>query len=1056
MDDSKEDRVKTASVSAAFVKGDVRLHKRDGFTSVMTKRGVPHGEPGQPALPWIKIYVSLPWEAEVRGVVPGELKTSLLHDNIIVEPIQPNVPTIIGTRIEWTEPDQRLYSLDLYWPETLVRFSGLKRLGGFAVAEIEVCPFRYHLKEKKLLLVESIGLKVTYALTGRKAQKPQSISSLRHEQKFIERVKKIVLNPEQVLSNRTMVDLGSSADLTLYPQVDYVLITSAALSTKFQRLANWRNILGLRSRVVTVEDIANGTVPDTSGEVFWHSSGYADGGTRDLAEAVRNFVKWASVNWLTDHVVLGGDTEIIPCRQALQTWVGTLPYGNLATADINVQLGYGPVASTQKAGKEAAKVLDNDEATYWECEAADPEPWIRLSIGSHKPVNRVDLVWGTSHPSAYVVQVSHDGAAWNDVYSTTTSPGGSETLPFSCASGSYVRLKVTGTTAFSLATMKIYGPSHSSYGGVSYRMSNTVTRAYLSMWMEPNPGNSLDGNVMLVCDGPRAGEIIPYNVTAGDTAPGWRFVQDLIAEPPVISAFSTSFVEICGPADYHTHTFVVKSDMNYIPADLYYSDIAASEYPGSTHHDWDADDNGIYGERYGGEIDQVNGLCDVFVGRIPVETESEAGTVIDKIINYEMYMGEDEFGLPFILPGDFAVSVLLAAQDWAATNTVGVMDGTATGKEDIRHSFQAYDPSRWIFKRYYQDYADVPAADQGPDLEGADKNKILDAIRSGCNVTSLSSHGSSGYLCYLVTDDIDDVINHPSIFYGNACSTNKFDVPSGEAFSEWALLNPDGAGVAYVGNSRFGWTGDNPIERAFWEEMLDSGILGEMFNGCKTVCHDWAKYSINLLGDPAMRTWSDEPKQIQVTHASSICTGSQNFHVNVQSAGSNVADAQVCATMTGGLFAVGKTDITGNVSLSISPWAEGTMRVTVSGKNLIPYFGTVTVKKCATGCPSLVACSAKIVCQKLVCRSIVCSFALGCSKLVSCGMAIMGGCMKLRPEEFPYFEQLRDIFGVSDVRQLVKRLNDPEFRETLKRLPGEIRRPVLLMLQRIREEEDLG
>ena len=379
----------------------------------------------------------------------------------------------------------------------------------------------------------------------------------------------------------------------------------------------------------------------------------------------------------------------------------------------------------------------------------------------------------------------------------------------------------------------------------------------------------------------------------------------------------------------------------------------------------------------------------------------------------------------------------------------------------------------------------------------ASKAKILDAIRAGNNVVSLSSHGNSGYLCYLVTNDIDDVVSYPAIAYGNACLTNKFDVSSGEAFSEWMILNPEGGSVAYVGNSRFGWTGDNPIELAFWKEMLDSSELGEMFNICKTIRSGWQSYSINLLGDPAMRVWSDRPKQLNVTHASEIMTGSNAFQVTVTSGGNPVEDALVCVTMPSTLFGTGVTNASGIATLSIAPSVAGTMRVTVSGKNLIPYFGSTTVKKRQDVCLPAVACGPSIMCnQQILCRqaiacreligcgrdilcpraivcrevigcgltiscpnTILCTTNIGCTRLIHCGANIMCGsaigvCPTIRPEFPREFEVIRDIWGFNSLDKFARNADTSEVQKVLEELPIEVRKSIQMMLSQIKEEID--
>ena len=557
--------LKSLNVSIQIPKKQVLLKARGPYTSIGIKNGVPRDEPGHPALPWCKFHVSVPRDAVALELSVTNTKTAALAKNVTIEPCQPDVPTLIGNRVEWVAPEPKVYASEAIWPKEYCRLSAVRIMGGFAMAEIEICPFRYDLRSKNLDMIERLDLSLTYNQSGRKITKPSTIMAFKHEQKFMEKVKKIVLNPKDVELYRDIRDLKDIADLSTHPQIDHVIITSDDLSESFHRLATWRTRMGLRCKVVTVEDIVSGTVPDTGGEIFWHASGYSDGGTRDAAEAVRNFIKWASVNWLIDYVLIGGDTEIIPARQAIHLQAGTLFYGDINLADLSVALGYSPNCSSQKVGTSAANVLDDDPATVWECDAGDTDPWIRLSVGSHKPVNRVDLTWNATHASSYKMQVSHDGTSWTDVHSTTSGSGGTEQIAFSCASASYVRLQILSGTNFSLATMKIYGPSKSNYGGRSYSISNTVTRVYLSHYLSPNPTNSIDGNLIIIKDGPHAGTIVPYDQAANNTTLGWRFIQDVVESPSTVSTTATSFVEICGPAAYHGNSFGIKDSYNYIP-----------------------------------------------------------------------------------------------------------------------------------------------------------------------------------------------------------------------------------------------------------------------------------------------------------------------------------------------------------------------------------------------------------------------------------------------------------------------------------------------------------
>ena len=80
--------------------------------------------------------------------------------------------------------------------------------------------------------------------------------------------------------------------------LDYVIITSQELDTAFQELKRWKEEKGLRTAIYHVEDI----------ELSYPG--------RDLQEKIRNFIKEMHENYGARWVLLGGDVDIIPEREA--------------------------------------------------------------------------------------------------------------------------------------------------------------------------------------------------------------------------------------------------------------------------------------------------------------------------------------------------------------------------------------------------------------------------------------------------------------------------------------------------------------------------------------------------------------------------------------------------------------------------------------------------------------------------------------------------------------------------------------------------------------------
>ncbi|WP_443043012.1 discoidin domain-containing protein [Streptomyces sp. NBC_00370] len=138
--------------------------------------------------------------------------------------------------------------------------------------------------------------------------------------------------------------------------------------------------------------------------------------------------------------------------------VGTTA-GTAQAADTLLSQGRTATASsTENAGTPASAAVDGDAGTRWSSAAADPQ-WIQVDLGATADISSVTLNWEAAYGKAFKIQVSGNGTDWTDIYTTTTGPGGKQTLT-ARGSGRYVRLYATarGTGySYSLWEFQVYG-----------------------------------------------------------------------------------------------------------------------------------------------------------------------------------------------------------------------------------------------------------------------------------------------------------------------------------------------------------------------------------------------------------------------------------------------------------------------------------------------------------------------------------------------------------------------------------------------------------------------
>jgi len=271
-------------------------------------------------------------------------------------------------------------------------------------------------------------------------------------------------------------------------------------------------------------------------------------------------------------------------------------------------------------------------------------------------------------------------------------------------------------------------------------------------------------------------------------------------------------------------------DENQIRADLYFSDLDGS---------WNFDGDTIWGEI----ADSVDMYPELFIGRFSLNYSSQLNGLINKIEKYES------------LPSpNFCQSGLLLGQIlWDDPYTDG-----GFFKDDLQA--EVYPPD-FIFGKVY-------ARDGGTSFDA------LDSMDNGPNIINHAGHASSMLMCIdhgscMFNSDMDLLNNseYPSVMFSIGCWPAAFDK---NCVAEHFVNNSDGGGVAFIGNSRYGWgSPGNPgfgyseiLDRAFWEEIFNGHEkLGEALNLSKIRyipyarwenVWRWVIYELNILGDPAM------------------------------------------------------------------------------------------------------------------------------------------------------------------------------------------------------------
>jgi hypothetical protein len=377
--------------------------------------------------------------------------------------------------------------------------------------------------------------------------------------------------------------------------------------------------------------------------------------------------------------------------------------------------------------------------------------------------------------------------------------------------------------------------------------------------------------------------------------------------------WGTTYILIGGDSGYVPYNEASTPIEPYmIPNDSYYSDFDG---------DWTAEVN---------------------VGRASVFGETGIATFINKILTYEQDPPLSSYGH----------KVLMLGFD---------LDNWTHGESCKDQIYSTYFPSGWSITRVYDSYG-------GNHLDDA-----INAINAGHNLINHIDHcyyqsmgmGSHHHDWSIYTGHASSFSNadRQSILYTLGCWPNAFDY--NQCIGEAWVRNPGGGAIVFAGNTRYGWfySGNTSAysfryDRYFWRSLVDQEhyVVGEAFSDHKNDYYpgdNHYKYiwtELNLLGDPQLCVWMDDPQAMVTSYADVIETGCEEFTVHVEDGGgAPQSGALVCIWMGEEVYERQTTNASGNATFSPEPASEGEMLVTVTKRDFVPHLGSVTVEEAFSG-----------------------------------------------------------------------------------------------------------
>tara|TARA_Y100001970_G_scaffold91791_1_gene115811 strand:+ start:111 stop:3098 length:2988 start_codon:yes stop_codon:yes gene_type:complete len=337
-------------------------------------------------------------------------------------------------------------------------------------------------------------------------------------------------------------------------------------------------------------------------------------------------------------------------------------------------------------------------------------------------------------------------------------------------------------------------------------------------------------------------------------------------------------------------------------------------------------------------------IPDVLCGRFSAQNPNHVSTQVEKTLEYEQYTMPD--------PSFLSEVLMISGVDANYAPTYG--NGQINyGNQYYFNSNNGINSTTFLY----------PAS-------GSSESQILNTANQGVALINYTAHGwEDGWADpEFNINDVNIMTNahqYPTMI-GNCCLTNAFD--SGACFGEALLRKNNGGAIGYIGgsdvtywNEDFWWgvgsgninanpsynnTGHGAYDGMFhfqnepnWA-VVNSAIMlvGNLAVAEANGMDDYYWEIYHLMGDPSLSTYQGIPSNNNINYDLFLPIGSEAIEIQAE------PYSYIGLTQNNNLISSGTVDDSGFLVLVFDPLSNpGTLDITVTAQNKIPYFGEIFV-----------------------------------------------------------------------------------------------------------------
>ncbi|MBQ8223172.1 MAG: T9SS type A sorting domain-containing protein [Bacteroidales bacterium] len=366
-----------------------------------------------------------------------------------------------------------------------------------------------------------------------------------------------------------------------------------------------------------------------------------------------------------------------------------------------------------------------------------------------------------------------------------------------------------------------------------------------------------------------------------------------------------------------------------IPADLYFAALDGT---------WNDNDNELWGE-----IGEDDLYPEIGVARMPFNSHEELENMVNKSLLYQQnpVLRDDEFRT-VLMVGEFLLEDPLSYGSDYLEMIIGNHDEHGYYTEGI--------PENYNFKKLYE-----------KEYEWS-KYALVKNINEGAGFIYHEGHAYEDAVAKLVThevtdelfSDVDGKTHNYTFFHTAGCDCGNF---SEDCILE-KMVTISNYAVATIGNSKSGWFNEGQTDGpfchlrrefvdAFWAERIP--YLGLAMSEAKTQTASWVNapgqweegalrwnyYTLNVLGDVAVKPWHENPFIPDVEYDRALIEGATSIKVKVSHNNKPLKNFRCSVYSSDVLIGYALTDENGIAEIELTQAAsiDGSMKLKVNGMN---------------------------------------------------------------------------------------------------------------------------